>query len=320
MSSLRILQILQKYSDSEHPLTQADIAEHLRRDYGIELERKAIANTLTELAAGGVDICSKSRKGSFLNSRDFQDAELRLLIDAVLQSSYITAAQSKTLIERLCGLSSKYFRAHVKNVYAVNEWNKTENTDVFRNIDLVDSAIAQKVQIRYDYNKYGVDAKLHKTRTHRITPYQLILNNQRYYVMGYNAIWRSLVFHRLDHITNMKLSDVAAVPIESVKGYENGIDYKRISATMPYMYHDAPERIEFEADVAIVDQIVDWFGKEVRMTPVPGDDQRVCVSLMASPMAMEHWATQYVNYVVVTKPDHLRKRIKASLEAALKKY
>ena len=89
---------------------------------------------------------------------------------------------------------------------------------------------------------------------------------------------------------------------------------------MPYMYHDAPERIEFEADVAIVDQIVDWFGKEVRMTPVPDDDQRVCVSLMASPMAMEHWATQYVNYVVVTKPDHLRKRIKASLEAALKKY
>jgi predicted DNA-binding transcriptional regulator YafY len=65
---------------------------------------------------------------------------------------------------------------------------------------------------------------------------------------------------------------------------------------------------------------VDWFGKDVRMRPLAEDESKVFVSLTASPMAMEHWATQYINHVVVTRPEHLRKKIKESLENALKKY
>lgn len=238
----------------------------------------------------------------------------------MLQSKHITAKHSKDLIERLCGLSNKYFRSHVKNVYSVNDWSKTENQAIFYNIDVIDEAIATGKQVQYDYNKYGIDAKLHKSSFQRVSPYQLILHNQRYYLMGYSSYWGNMTFHRLDRITNMRVYDKPATPITSVKGYENGIDFKQIASTMPYMYTDTPERIEFIADEYIVDQIFDWFGTDIRMSKLPDDDKKVKVELVASPNAMEHWALQYLNHVEVTKPESLRVRIRKSINDAMLKY
>ena len=183
LALLRIWQILQKHSDYDHPLTQEDIIKYLEKDYGIEIERKAVGKNIADLRDAGIDIGSR-RAGSYIDSREFEDSELKLLIDGVLQSKHITAKHSKDLIEKLCGLSNKYFRSHVKNVYSVNDWSKTENQALFYNIEVVDEAIATGKQIQYDYNKYGVDAKLHKSSFQRVSPYQLILHNQRYYLMG----------------------------------------------------------------------------------------------------------------------------------------
>ena len=319
LALLRIWQILQKHSDYDHPLTQEDIIKYLEKDYGIEMERKAVGKNMSDLRDAGIDIGSR-RAGSYIDSREFEDSELKLLIDGVLQSKHITARHSKDLIEKLCGLSNKYFRSHVKNVYSVNDWSKTENQALFYNIDVVDEAIATGKQVQYDYNKYGVDAKLHKSSFQRVSPYQLILHNQRYYLMGYSDYWGNMTFHRLDRISNMRIYDKPATPITSVKGYENGLDFKQIASTMPYMYTDTPERIEFIADEFIVDQIVDWFGKDIRMSVLPDNDKKVKVELVASPNAMEHWALQYLNHVEVTKPESLRKRIVDSINNAKGKY
>ena len=319
LALLRIWQILQKHSDYDHPMTHEDIIKHLENDYGIEMERKAVGKNIADLRDAGIDIGSR-RAGSYIDSREFEDSELKLLIDGVLQSKHITAKHSKDLIEKLCGLSNKYFRSHVKNVYSVNDWSKTENQALFYNIDVVDEAIATGKQVQYDYNKYGVDAKLHKSSFQRVSPYQLILHNQRYYLMGYSDYWGNMTFHRLDRISNMRIYDKPATLITNVKGYENGIDFKQIASTMPYMYTDKPERIEFIADEWIVDQIVDWFGKDIRMSLVPDNEKKVKVELVASPNAMEHWAMQYLNYVEVTKPESLRIRIKESLKKAIRIY
>ena len=319
LALLRIWQILQKHSDYDHPMTQEDIIKYLKSDYGIEIERKAVGKNIADLRDAGIDIGSR-RAGSYIDSRAFEDSELKLLIDGVLQSKHITAKHSKDLIEKLCGLSNKYFRSHVKNVYSVNDWSKTENQSLFYNIDVVDEAIASGRQVQYDYNKYGVDAKLHKSSFQRVSPYQLILHNQRYYLMGYSDYWGNMIFHRMDRISNMKIHDKPATPITSVKGYENGVDFKQIASTLPYMYTDTPERIELIADECIVDQIVDWFGKDIRMSRLPGDEKKIKVELLASPNAMEHWALQYLNHVEVTRPEGLRNRIRKSLENAIKKY
>ena len=127
-------------------------------------------------------------------------------------------------------------------------------------------------------------------------------------------------FHRLDRITNMRVSERPSVPITDVEGYKNGIDFKNISSTMPYMYHDTPERVELIADAFIIDHIVDWFGKDAKMSEIPDTPGKVRVEILVSPIAMEHWALQYLNYVEVTKPESLRNKIKESLEKAIQKY
>ena len=318
LALLRILQIFQKYSDYDHPLTQDDIAQHLENDYGIGIERKAISRNISLLKEAGFDIESR-RAGSYLQSREFEDSELKLLIDGVLCSQHINPRQSSDLIEKLCTLSNKYFRSHVKNIHTVKDWNKTENPALFYNIELVDIAIEEGKQLQYDYNKYGLDKQLHKSSFQRVTPYQLILHNQRYYLMAYSAYWGNMVFHRLDRISKIRLYDKPAQSIREIPGYESGIDYKKIASTMPYMYTDEPERISFVTESWVVDQIIDWFGKDIAIQNTE-DPDKITVSLWASPSAMEHWALQYLNYVEVISPAHLRERIRDNLEKAMEKY
>ena len=317
LALLRILQIFEDYSDYNHPLKQEDIANYLERDYGIVIERKAISRNISLLKEAGFEIES-SKKGSYLDERNFEDSELRMLIDGVLSSRYITAKHSKDLIEKLCGLSNKYFRSHVKNIFSVNDWSKTGNQALFYNIELIDDAIERGLQLQFDYNKYGADKKLHRTTAHIASPYQLILHNQRYYLMSQNEHWHNMAYYRVDRITNMTILDKPSTPITTLEGFESGINYKELASSLPYMYTDKLERIEFKADKCIIDQIVDWFGNEVEFKEL--DENNVLVSLKASPNAMEHWAMQYINFVEITKPANLRERIKENLKSAEEKY
>ncbi len=316
LSIIRILEILANYSDSEHPLMQKDIIHYLSVNYGIEVDRKTVGRDLALLKEAGYEIDS-SKKGSYLVERRFEDSELRLLIDGVLASKHITAKHSKELIEKLCGLSNKYFRRHVKNVYSVNDWGKTDNQSLFYSIEVIDEAIDNGKMVQYDYNKYGTDKALHKTSFQRVSPYQLILHNQRYYLMGYSKYWEHMVFHRLDHITNIKVSDREAIPIKEVEGYKNGINYQELSTAMPYMYNDKPERVNFIINEKMIDQVIDWFGKDVNIS---GSGDNVTVSLMVSPKAMLYWAVQYADEIEVTKPESLREDIKNFLNKAVDKY
>lgn len=318
LALIRIWQILKENSDYDHPMTQEDIATKLENEYGIVIERKAISRNISLLKESGVEIESR-RAGSYLDRRDFEDSELHMLIDGVLSSKHITARHSKDLIDRICSLSNKYFRSSVKHIHSVNDWSKTDNQALFYNIELIDAAIEEGKQIHYDYNKYGIDKKLHKTSQQYVSPYLMILHNQRYYLMAYSEYWHNMVFHRLDRITNMTIIDRKATPIKNVPGYENGINYKELSSTMPYMYSDQPEHIDFISDEGIIDQIVDWFGNDVRIMK-SNDEGKVRVSVKASPTAMEFWAMQYINHVEILSPEPLRLRMREVLNNGLKKY
>lgn len=318
LALIRIWQILEEHSDQDHPLTQEDIAAKLESEYGIVIERKAIGRNISLLKEAGIDIGS-GRTGSYLECRTFEDAELHMLIDGVLSSKYITAKHSADMIERLCGLSNKYFRANVGHIHSVNDWYKTSNQALFYNIELIDTAIEEGKQVHYDYNKYGIDKKLHKSSHQYVSPYLMILHNQRYYLMAYSEYWGNMVFHRLDRITDMAVSDKKATPVRDVPGYEGGIDYRELSSAMPYMYTDRPERIDFIADAGTIDQVIDWFGSDVRIMKTE-EKNKVRVSVKASPNAMVHWAMQYIDHVEIVSPASLRARVKEALENGLKKY
>lgn len=316
LALIRILQILKKHSDYDHPLTQEDIAFFLEHDYGIVIERKAISRNISLLKEAGYEIES-GRNGSYLDEREFEDSELHMLIDGVLSSKYITAKHSKDLIEKLCGLANKYFRAHVKNIHSVNDWSKTDNQALFYNIELIDDAIEKGSQIKFDYNKYGIDKKLHKTTTHRASPYQLILHNQRYYLMALNERWHDMAYYRVDHITNLTIADEKLTPLRNVAGFENGINYNELATSLPYLFNDKLEWITFYAEESIVDHVVDWFGNNAK---IEKSDDKLKITVKASPMAMEYWAMQYLNCVEVVAPIELRNRIKENLQKGISKY
>ena len=317
LALIRILQVLEKHSDSEHPIKHDKIVELLENEYGLVVERKAIGRNISLLNEAGFEI-ETTKKGSYLAERTFEDSELRLLIDGVLSSGYITAKHSKDLIEKLCSQANKYFRPRVKNIYSVNDWNKTDNVSVFYTIEIVDEAIEQGRQVRFEYNKYGTDKQLHRTSRQTISPYQMILHNQRYYLMGYNEKWQEMRYYRMDRITNIELLNEPSKLLRSIKGFENGIDYKQFSQSMPYMFADVPQMVEFIADGWVIDQVVDWFGKDIRIEE--RQDGRFLVSLRASVNAMEYWAMQYMNAVEIVSPKDLRERLRNNLQIANEKY
>lgn len=326
---IRIMQILERYSDVNHPLTQEEIIKKLYDNYGIEAERKAIGRNVQLLqdmfereamnkAATAIVIESDKRKGTYIDKRLFEDSELRLLIDGVLASKHISEKYSKDLIEKLSSLSNKYFKSHVKHVYSVKDWDKTENKALFWNIEIIDEAIEKGKQITFDYNKYGADKKLHKTSSHIASPYQLILHNQHYYLVFLREEWKRIRHFRLDRITNIQITDKPITPLRSLEGYENGLDYKKYASSLPYMFTDKIERITFICDGKVIDQVVDWFGKDIRVTENGEDKYEIAV--FASPNAMEYWAMQYLNFVEIKSPNALREKIKQNLKNAEEKY
>jgi predicted DNA-binding transcriptional regulator YafY len=113
------------------------------------------------------------------------------------------------------------------------------------------------------------------------------------------------------------VEDKTLTNIRNVAGYESGIDYHKIASGLPYMFADKQEYIEMLVDESALDQIVDWFGKDVKIEKAGG---RYAVSLFASPSAMEYWALQYVKSVEVIAPKFLRERIKQTLLEGAKQY
>ena len=182
LALLRILEIFQRYSDEDHHLKQEDIITYLERDYALSLERKAISRNISLLKEAGYEI-SSDRSGSWLANRDFDSIELRILIDSVLSSRFLSVERSKAMIEKLCKQNSIYFRSNVKHIHAVNEWNKVENPELFRNIELICDAIERKKVIQYTSLNYGKDKKLHKGEEYISTPCGIFISGQTYHLL-----------------------------------------------------------------------------------------------------------------------------------------
>lgn len=318
LALLRILEILRWETDARHPITQEKLAEKLKAQFDIEVERKAVGRNLSLLAEAGYDIAATGH-GVYLNTRTYEPSEIRLLIDGVLSSRYINAHQSRDLIERLAAEENKYFRKNIQHIRAVDDFHKTRNAEVFYTIDLVSEAIDAGRAVEYDYHKYGADGKLHKSSFQRVSPYQLILHNQRYYLMGYSRYWDHMVYHRLDRIRNMTVSDTPAIPIREIPGFEGGVNFRTLTTAMPYMFSDPQERVTFLVDEGYIDYVMDWFGEDVVIEP-GAREHTLKISLTVSPNAMHYWALQFAEAVEVLTPASLRKKIKETLKKASERY
>lgn len=317
LALLRILQILEDETDKEHPYTQAQIIKRLAEKYDITVERKAVGRNLSLLKEAGFGIES-TKAGSFFDDRTFEQSELRLLVDSILCSRYINKKHSEDLIEKIVALGGKNFKSHVKHIYSVGKWSKSDNIEFFYNIEIADEAIETAKQITFHYNKFDETARLKKTYRQIVSPYQMILHNQKYYLMAYNEYWKNMAFYRMDKITDVEILDKPQTPIRSVPGYKNGIDYKDLATSRPYLYADKAEKIVVACDKALMNDVVDWFGNGVSVRK--GNEGQIVVTLYASKDAMLYWALQYGKRAKVLEPEDLVQKIKQTLEDVLKSY
>lgn len=198
MLNMLILEILKEYSDQDHHLTQQDIIGLLKMNYGMECDRRSVKANILSLKELGYEISME--KGYCLMDRDFEDAELRMLIDSVLFSKHMTTKQTKTLIEKLKNQSNRYFSAKMSHVNNLPELHYGGNTQMLYVLDAINDAINAGKKISFFYNDYGTDFKLHPRRKepYIVNPYQMVASNGRYYLIGNYDKYDNVSHYRLD--------------------------------------------------------------------------------------------------------------------------
>ena len=318
MLNIYILEVLKKYSDCEHHLKQQDIIDYIKKDYDVIAERKAISINISRLMEFGYDIVHQN--GYYLRERDFDDSELRLLIDSVLFSKNIPTNQAKDLIEKLQGLSSKYFSLKVKHVSNLNAMEHTSNKQFFYNIELLDEAIENGNQVEFMYNKYGEDKKLHPRKKDKtlFNPYQMVASNGKYYIIGNVDKYSQASYYRLDKISDIVILNTSVKPMNKVDGLENGLNLPRHMAEHIYMFSGKSEKVVFKIDKSRLDDVVDWFGTEFKIRKK--EDDNYIISVDVNTNAMYYWALQYGQYAEIVSPVDLREKLKDTISKMYDRY
>ena len=319
---LRILQILQEFSNCDHKLRQNDIISLLKVQYDIECERKAVARNIDFLQQAGYDIVRDS-DGIYFASRKFEPGELRLLIDSVLSNRNICKTHTKEIIGKLTAEGGKYFKSFAKHVTNLDDWQKDENCDYFYNIELCCEAIEQEKKLLFFYSYFDIDKRKQKNKPEKskISAYRLFLKNGHYYLASNYDRYENLAFIRLDRMSDIEILQEDSRPLNTVRNCEQGINLGKLDSYFPFMYSDKPERIEFiTANCAahMIDNVIDTFGCNVVITDM--SDGNYKFSLTASPSAMRFWLLQYGKYVKLLSPQSLVEQIKSDIQEMSKLY
>ena len=336
MLIMNILDILKRYTDEDHRLSQKEIMDILEREYDMKVERKAVKRNLLNLIDYGYHVeYSESvrinKKGEeeivytdWYLERDFSDAELRLLIDSLLFSRHIPYSQCKTLIEKLEKLSNRYFKSRVKHIQTLPD-NELPNRQLFYTIEILDQAITKGKQVSFHYNEYHTDKKFHlrsdhegNVRTYIINPYQMAAVNGRYYVICNYDKYDDVSNYRVDRITDIQLLDTPVKPMKNVKGLEHGLNLPKHMAEHVYMFTGESVPVTFRAKKYLLTDLFDWFGKEMQFTDETEDEVTVRVSVNLD--AMRKWALQYALHVKVLKPERLVDVLKEDVKRAAEQY
>lgn len=333
---INILDILKKYTDENHRLSQKDIADILRREYNMSADRKSVKSNLMNLIDFGYHInysesIRKTKDGEDKNvltdwyiSHDFDDSELRLLIDGLLFSEHIPFSQRMELIKKLEGLSSVYFKSKVKHIYSISN-SCISNAQLFYTIDILDEAIEKKRQVEFEYCNYDIDKELHPrknesgdVRQYIVNPYQMSVMSGRYYLICNYDKYDDISNYRVDRIKNIRILETPVKPVEKTTGKKYGLQLAEHMSEHIYMFSSDIINVKFRANRYILSDIIDYFGSSAEFSDVTENDCVVRVRI--SEEDMFKWAVQFSDHAVVLEPLSLKNRIIDALKSALDKY
>lgn len=322
---LYLYQILLEQTDEEHRLSMDELLTALSQR-GVEAERKSVYDDIAALQLYGLDIVMQRGKGGgyYVASREFELPELKLLVDAVQCSRFITEKKSNELIKKVEALASvPQARALQRQVY-VSDRVKTMNEGIYYNIDKLHAAISAGKQITFRYFEWAVDFTTHPPMQKRyrkdgaayqVSPWALTWDDENYYLVAYAKENDQIRHYRVDKMEQLALSEH---PREGQKLFEDAFNIASYSRKVFGMFSGEEKRVRLECENRFIGVIRDRFGAELMLQKVDDAHFSLTVSVIISPQFFS-WIVGLDGAVRIIEPEDVRKAFQKQLRAMLRK-
>ena len=316
---LYLMKIMYEQTDDIHGLTLAQIAEQLE-SYGITAERKALYDDIETLCEFGMDIEKRKEKNVTYHvmSRDFELPELKLLVDAVQSSKFITHKKSTELIKKLSSFSSKYQgNALSRQVYVSNRI-KTMNESIYYTVDYIHEAISGNVQITFNYFEWTEKREKRLRRdgkTYKVSPWALTWDDENYYLVAYSTEHREIRHYRVDKMVNIALTDEPRDGKEVFRDFDMAVYSKKTFG----MFAGEETRVTLRCKNNLAGVIIDRFGADTTFFTADSEHFDINVKVAVSPMFLS-WVMNFGSNMKVLAPASVQEKIKTLAKEILKQY
>jgi len=311
---LYVMKILMEKTDEENPLTVTEIISTLAT-FNITAERKSIYSDIELLRQFGVDIVTRRDKAVsyYVANRNFELPELKLLVDAVQSSRFITNKKSETLIKKLSSLASREQAKQLNRQVLIAGRAKPVNETIYYIIDKIHTAINFNKKISFNYYDYDFNKKQVYRKSgalYRNTPVSLCWNEDKYYLIAYNSYYDDFANYRVDRMANIEILDEESDDYES-KSF-NAAEYaKRVFG----MFDGETVHASLLFHKCLVNAVIDRFGNDINMKVSSSDDEwvEVSVDVSISPVFLA-WIFQFGSLAAIENPEKLINAMQKLLE------
>ena len=306
---LYILKYLTELTDEDHPISTNQLIEKLK-EVGISVERKTIYDDIASLQSFGYSInrTKKNGGGYYLADRDFQLTELKLLVDAVQASKFITKQKSTLLIKKLSSLVNCHEAEALNRQVHVSSRIKTMNESIYSNVDAIHAAINQNVQITFKYFDWTPEKKKVYRRggkLYSVSPWALCWEDENYYLMAYDHNAGIVKHFRVDKMKAIGCTDLPRRGEEFFKIFDPAL-YSRQTFGM---FGGELESVTLRCDNSLAGVMIDRFGEDVSFFPeIGGETFLVSVSVRISTTFLS-WVLQFGNKVQIVSPSHVKRKM-----------
>lgn len=316
---LLVMKELLEKTDENHPLSVVDLIWMLSEN-GISAERKSIYHDIEVLREFGIDIENRREKpaGYYVANRDFELPELKILVDAVQCTRFITKKKSEELIRKLENLASKSEAVQLqRQVFVVNR-NKATNENIYYSVDQIHTAISQNAKIRFQYYEWTVAKEMRLRREgmyYEISPWALTWDDENYYMIGYDQNSQVIKHYRVDKMVKL---DIMKRPREGKELFIR-FDLANYSQKVFGMFGGEEEELRIVCKNELVGVMIDRFGKDICIHPVDDDSFDVTVRVNVSQQFFG-WLFALGNKVKIESPVRVVEQFENHIRAVLGCY
>ena len=317
LKTLYLLEIMMERTDEEHPLSAAALTGILENEYQIHVDRSTVYSEIRKLTDADVDILHREGRpaGYYVGSRQFELAELKLLVDAVQSSKFITQKKSEILIRKLESLCSRDEAKQLGSQVTICNRSKTPNETIYYNVDRIHSAIYQNHQITYRYVEWTMEKQLlprHGGAYYNVSPLHLIWDDENYYLIAYDEQSKSVRHYRVDKMRDMTIQE----DLRSVQALKQQVDVAAFSRKTFGMYSGFDAKVQLEGKKDLAGVVLDRFGTDVWMHPL---DERTFSASVTVTVSRQFfgWMTAIGGDLRITGPEEVKEAYRRYLEEIL---